>query len=234
VGLVFDPYAKKYILTRSGVSSSSSVAFQTFIDSNGNGVYDPGEKTVPGATVDGGVKKAITDSNGRAFIVGGGSGVNSRLQVGLDNIDDPFVKSPPHIITFAPRPGLVVKAPFPLVNASEVILRVVLRESGRTVGLSAVRVRLVVKNKPPIEGSTEFDGSVGFETLGTGIYQVELDPDQAGRLHMRLVAPVQIVVPPTGGLVPDVTAEVIFDRPSNQTDLGAPVEVPDPDRQAAH
>ena len=55
---------------------------------------------------------------------------------------------------------------------------------------------LVKSGAAPIEVSTEFDGTAGFEQLAVGTYDFQLDPEQAERLHMHLVKPVQIVVPP--------------------------------------
>jgi hypothetical protein len=222
-GLVFDPYAKRYVMTRPGPAQSGSVAFQAFVDANGNGVMDPGEKPVADVTVDGGEKKAVTDAHGHAFLTNVGNGPSGRLQVGLDAIEDPYVQSPPHTVTFAPRPGLVIKAPYPLTSASEIIVHVVLSREGKKLGLSAVRIRLAPKKGAPLEASTEFDGSAGFDNLSQGTYQLQLDAEQAARLHMRLIAPLQIVVPPTGGPLPDVTAEVTFDQPSKPADAAPAV-----------
>ena len=106
----------------------------------------------------------------------------------------------------------MIVVPYPLTASSEVITHVLLRQEGRLVGLSAVRIRLVKQGATPVEVSTEFDGTAGFEQLAVGTYDFQLDPEQAERLHMHLVKPVKIVVPPQGGPLPDVTAEVTFDR----------------------
>jgi outer membrane protein OmpA-like peptidoglycan-associated protein len=227
-GLVFDPFAKRYLLTRPGPASSGSIAFQAFTDSNGDGVYDQGDKPAAGVTIDGGERKAVTDAKGHAMVTGVGSGASGRVQVGLDAIDDPYVQSPPHTLTFAPRPGLVIKAAYPLTSASEIIIHVVLRRENKLQGLSAVRVRLIPKKGAPLEGSTEFDGSAGFDNLSTGTYDFQLDPEQAERLHMHLAKPAQIVVPAGGGPLPDLTVEVVFGAASQQTVDPAPQDQPPP------
>lgn len=223
MGLIFDPISKKYVFTRPGPAQGGAMALQAFIDSNGNGVMDPGEKPVPLVTIDGGEHKGTTGDDGHALVIGLGVAPTGRVQVGLDNIDDPYVVSPPKTITFNPRPGRVIVVPYPLSAASEVITHVMYRQDGRLVGLSAVRIRLVKANAPnvqPIEASTEFDGTAGFEDLGVGTYDYQLDPEQAERLHMHLLKPAQIVVPPQGGPIPDLTVEVVFDRPAT-TDASA-------------
>ena len=214
MGMIWDPLSKRYLLTRPGPASGGAVAFQAFVDNNGDGIYDKGDKPVSGVTIDGGEHKGTTDSKGQAVITGVGSAPTGRIQIGLDQIDDPYVVSPPHTVSFNPRPGRVIVVPYPLTAASEIITHVMLRQGEHLVGISAVRVRVVKPGSNPIEASTEFDGSAGFEALGPGTYDYQLDPEQAERLHMHLVKPVKIVVPTTGGPLPDVTAEVVFDRPA--------------------
>jgi hypothetical protein len=211
-GLVFDPYAKRYIFTRPGPASGGNLAFQAFEDTNADGVYDAGDKPVAKVTIDGGGSKGVTDAKGRAFVTGLGSGPTGRVQVGLDGIDDPYVQAPPHTVSFQPRPGRTVVVAYPLTATSEIIIHIQLRREGKLVGLSAVRFRLVPKTGAPLETSTEFDGSAGFEQIGAGTYQVQLDTEQAERLHMRIKDPVTIVVPATGGPLPDKNVEVIFDQ----------------------
>jgi len=178
-GLVFDPYSKRYVLTRPGPATGGNLAFQAFEDTNGDGVYDEGDKPVEKVAIDGGASKGVTDAKGRAFITGLGSGPTGRVQVGLDSIDDPYVQSPPHTVSFSPRPGRTVRVPYPLTATSEVIVHILLRREGRLVGLSAVRFRLAPKTGAALETSTEFDGSAGFEQIGAGTYQVQLDTEQA-------------------------------------------------------
>lgn len=209
-GILFDPIAGRYGLTRSGPASEGSVAFQAFVDRNGTGVFGPGDDPVPKVAVEGGEKKAVTGANGQVLVTGLGTSATGHLQIGLDDIDDPYVQSPPHTVEFSPRPGVVVRVPYPLVPTGEVLARISVRREGKLVGLSALRIRLTRPNGPAIEGLTEFDGTVSFEHIPTGSYHLELDPDQAARLHMRLKTPVSFTVPANGGFVPDQEAEVEF------------------------
>jgi hypothetical protein len=211
-GLVFDPNRRRYVVTRSGPGSGGSVAFRSFIDANGNGAYDAGDRPVAHVAVDGGENKGVTGSDGRVLITGLGTAPAGQILVGLDNIDEAEVHAPPRLVTFAPRAGLVVKIPYPMTPSGEVIVHVMLDRGGGLEGLSAVRVRLTPEHGKPRETSTEFDGTADFEQLGVGAYDFQLDPEQAGRLHMRLKAPVRIIIPANGGSLPDVTAEVIFEK----------------------
>jgi len=217
-GLVFDPYGRRYVVTRAGPGSGGSVAFRSFIDANGNGVFDSGDRPVARVALDGGESKGVTDAGGRVLITGLGTAPIGQVQVGLDDIDDPDVHAPPRLITFTPRAGLVVKAPYPMTPSGEVVVRVVLRRDDALVGLSAVRVRLAPKAGASRQASTEFDGAADFEQLGVGSYEVQLDPDQAQRLRMRLKSPLSVTVPAMGGALPDVVAEVLFDEQQDPAD----------------
>ena len=98
-------------------------------------------------------------------------------------------------------------------STGEVMARILyVQPDGRLVGLSAVHVRIAREGGEPVEGTTEFDGSVAFEALPAGTYRLELDPDQARRLHMRLKSPVSFTVSPDGGYLADVEAQVVFDK----------------------
>jgi hypothetical protein len=210
-GLGYNPQ-KGYQLTRSGPGSGGSVSFHAFIDSNGNGVYDPGEKPVANVALEGGSLKAKTDADGRAFLSGFGAGPTARLLVGISEIDNQQVKTPPTVIEFSPRPGGVTQIEYPMRPTGEVMVNVKLRRPDQTrVGLSATRVRLIDSKGVALEGMTEFDGSVNFQDLPAGTYRLELDKDQAARLRMRLLAPVSVTIKPDGSITPDASAEVEFE-----------------------
>jgi hypothetical protein len=54
-----------------------------------------------------------------------------------------------------------------------------------------------------------------------GAYRFELDPEQAARLHMRLKTPMSFNIVADGGFLPDLAAEVVFDRPPVADDAPA-------------
>jgi hypothetical protein len=215
-GLAFDPFGRRYTMTRSGPASGGNLAFQAFVDNNGNGRFDPGEEPVPGVTVTGSGQPATTTANGRAFITGLGASPTGRVQVGLEEVDNPYLKAPPLAVEYTPRMGGVTRVMYPLTPTGEVMARVLFRsEDGAMVGLSAVRI--LVKREgadEPLEATTEFDGSVAFEGLPVGKYTLELEPEQAKRLNMRLRQSVTFTVAPEGGYLADVSAEVVFNAPT--------------------
>jgi len=210
-GLVFNPALGRYTLTRPGPASGASVAFEAFVDRNGDGVFDEGDEPTPKVSVNGGARRIATGPDGRAFVTGIGASPMTRLQIGMDNVDNPFLQAPPRIVQFSGRAGQLVHVRYPLVATGEVFVTVSLERGGKKVGLSALRVRAVREGASPIEALTEFDGTVIFEHVPPGKYRLEIDPDQAARLHMRFKSPVAFEVRGDGGYVPDIDATVVFD-----------------------
>ena len=211
--LVPNPLAGNYAIRRSGAASGGNLALQAFVDGNGNGVFDTGEAPVMGVAVDGGAKRLSTDENGQVLVSGLGYAATARVQTNLDDVDLPYVTSPPSIIEFTPRAGRVVTVYYPLKPQGEVLVKLLFRQpGGKLVGLSAVRLRAVRAEGGVIELSTEYDGSVVFGNLQAGSYTLELDPEQAARLKMRVSEPIRFVVKPEGGVLPDIKGMIEFDR----------------------
>lgn len=197
-GIARDPFADRTRLTRPGVAAGGSAAFLAFMDTNGNGQLDAGERPMPGVVLEGGERKVTTDRNGRAFVTGLGDNAGTTLHANSDAIDAFFVSSPPQDIEVSPRPGKVLAIPYALNFAEEVSAHVWLNVEGKRKGLAAVRIRLVREGTAPLLATTEFDGSAMFEKVPPGTYRLELDPDQARRLHMRLLTAATVDVGENG------------------------------------
>ena len=86
----------------------------------------------------------------------------------------------PTAIQLSPRPGSVTHVNYPLRPTGDVMVKLELvRDDGKHVGLSAVRVQLVPAKGAPVEVTTEFDGSALFSGLPVGFYTLQLDPTRA-------------------------------------------------------
>jgi len=209
-GSLFDPGRGRYAITPPGPASTASAAFLAFVDEDGDGRYGPGDEPVPSVAIVGGRQQAVTDADGRTLVTGLATSPTGRLQVDTSNVDRLYLATPPGTIEFAPRPGQVLNIPYPMTAAGEIWARVFLRRDNSEVGISSVRVRLVRDGLPPLVATTEYDGSVVLSDVPLGDYRLELDPDQARSLRMRLKAPVTLSVTADGAQ--DVEAEIVFDR----------------------
>lgn len=212
-GFARDPLQGRYRMTPPGPANGASAALLAFIDANANGERDSGEEAVPGVTIEGGGRKAVTDAQGRAFVTGLGDGSMTTLRADVSGTDTMFVTPPPQNITFAARAGGVTTIPYPLVPTSELVARITFRrKDGALSGLSAVKLRLVSAKGKIVEGQTEFDGTAVFDQVKPGRYAIEVDPDQATRLGMRLREPVFVQIGADGNPV-DAAGEVAFNDP---------------------
>lgn len=213
-GLLFDPSRGRYRAVRPGVAAGGAVAFESWVDRNGDGRRQADEEAVPGLIVRGGPREAATDARGRALSTGLGDGAAARLDVGADEVADPYLSGGPGAVEIVPRPGRLAVVQAPLQTTGEAELRVALRRpAGEPQPLSAVRLQLTdAAGAVAAEGRSEYDGSLPVEGLRPGRYAVRLDPEQAARLGLRLAEPAEVVVPVAGGWA-GVTA-VLLERTS--------------------
>ena len=202
LGVAFDPFRRRYRITRPGPSSGASAAFLAFVDANANGAADRDERRVADVRIAGTGTPLATNARGEAFITGLGNSPRGAFRVDSSQLDDVFLTSPPQDVTFAPRAGQVLRVAYPFTPASEVIIKLEIEQrDGSRVGLSALRFSLVGTNGTSIGGSTEFDGTAVLEDVKPGRYDLQLDAEQAARLKMRLVQPVKVIVLATSGSV---------------------------------
>ena len=209
-GAIFNPRSRRYVLTPPGAAAGSSAIFHSYLDRDGNGEYGPGDQPARGVAVEGGQRRVVTDGSGLAVVTGLGSGSAARVRASIDQTEAFFVGSPPSGIEFEPRPGHVAQIPYPLKPVGEAYIRLTVGSGGGQTGLSAVKVRLVPSQGQPIVGTTEFDGTVIFSQVPLGTYRLELDPEQAERLAMRLGDHSLILVRSDEAAEKDV--EVLFRR----------------------
>lgn len=218
-GLGYDPERRGYDLTRTGPGSGGSVLFNAFIDENGDGIRQASEAPAPNVGLTGGPQRGlVTGSDGRVLVTGLGSGPTAQMDVSLDALENNAVSSPPTRVELRPRPGSVARVDYPLRPTGGLMVKVeLLRDDGKRVGLSSVRVQLVTDAGQSVEGVTEFDGSAVFDAVPIGSYRLQLDPRQADRLRMRLLQSPTVVIKGDGSFTPDLTVEVRFDAAPPQT-----------------
>lgn len=209
IGSLFDPSRGRYVLTRPGPSSGGAVAFEAFVDRNGDGRFGEGDDPVSGIAVSGGERRIVTDASGRAMATGFGSAPRARLEVDMTGMLDLSLAGPPDAIAFTPRPGQVVRVRYPLAPVGEVYLRFAVRQADEAVGISALRVRLVAADGRHFEATTQYDGSAVVGDLPLGRYTLELDPEQATRLRVSLAAAVGFEL--RANEAPTVEAELKFE-----------------------
>jgi len=202
-GLTFDRDSRRYEVVRPGVSTGGSVAFEAFVDANGDGVRQSGEAPVPQVVLETPAGAVVTDANGRAFAPGLGDGAAAQLRVNLEGIDDPFMLGQADAIRTAPRPGRTAIVNYAMQLSGEIELTVKLARTGvEQRPLAAVNLRLEpADGRPPLTARSDHAGVVFIEGAAPGTYRIRLDPQQAADLGMSLDGDPVVVVPPDGGFV---------------------------------
>ena len=218
-GLGWDPGRNRYDLTRTGPGSGGSVLFNAFIDENGDGIRQASEAPAPNVGLEGGPQRGrVTGKDGRLLVTGLGSAPTAHMDVSLEKVEDSSVSTPPSKLEIHPRPGRVTRVDYPMRPTGGVMIKVeLLRDDGKRVGLSSVRIQLVPDDGPAIDAVTEFDGSAVFDAAPIGHYRLQLEPHQSEKLRMRLLTEPEVTIKGGGDFSPDVVVEVRFQPPAPET-----------------
>ncbi|MDB5459365.1 MAG: hypothetical protein JWO72_1106 [Caulobacteraceae bacterium] len=212
MGLLFDPFARRYRMTGPGAATGGAAAIQAFADINGDGRRQANEPGVPGIESQGGRRPTVTDARGQMLVSGLGDTASARVYLDTSKLDDPYLTPPPTIIELTPRPGRTAMVSYPLVATSEVEIQVLFtRPEENPRGLSALQVQVVsASGAVAAEGRTAYDGTVLLEGLRPGVYVLRIEPEQARRLHLDFKTPVAIAAGAKGGFMGRISAEAVL------------------------
>lgn len=201
VGFGYDPTRGRYTALGANAAAGGAMAIDAFLDANGDGVREAGEKPLPGLVVQGGRRAETTGADGRALITGLGDGAYAQAAVDLSSLDDPYLLPAAPAVRVVPRPGRVAVVPYPVTASGEVELHAAFQRPGEAAhAISALHLELVdARGQVAATGSSEFDGALVLETLKPGTYAVRLEPAQAARLKLVLVQPATVTIAPSGG-----------------------------------
>ena len=190
-----NPLTGRMFLARPGLAAGGAAALRAFADDNGNGRFDPGETPVEGVTFLSSNEESKTDRDGRALIAGLGDGTRASIRVDADSLPDISLAAARPGIELVPRPGRIHVSDFAIVSLSDVEGTAYFRASKQDRAVSRLRLR-VLRADGTIAATTrtESDGFYLFERLPAGDYRIELDPDQAATLKIRLEAPIALKV----------------------------------------
>jgi len=204
VGFSFgrNPVSGRGFIARPGLTSGGAVAVQAFADANANGLRDPGETPIEGVTFLAGTDEARSDAKGRAFIGGLGDGARASLRVDSDSMPDIALAPARPGIEIVPRPGRIHTADFAIVTLSDIEGTAYFRAESGTRAVSRLQLRLLRPDGTlAAHARSESDGFFLFERLPAGEYRIELDPQQAATLKIRLEGPVTLTLGGKGSVL---------------------------------
>lgn len=200
----------RWQLAPPGLARGGSLVAVAFSDLNGNGVQDPNEPPLEGVAFRGGAGEAKTDRNGLALISSLGDGRPAQVSMETDSLPDPYMYPTRPGVEVVPRPGRTHRALFPVVASSEVEGHAYFESDGSERVVSNVQLQLVdSKDAVVATAKTEYDGYFFIERIVPGDYRFRLDPEQAGKLGIRLAEPVPIKATANGGLVGKIAIKIL-------------------------
>ena len=183
------------------------VSLQVFLDSNENGLRDPGESPVEGVAVrvNGSPHPVRTDADGILFLDGLPANQDVNLELMTSSLKDPLMRGTRPGVRVTPRPGHVERVEMPVVIHGEMTGSVFLRGPGGNAPVARMRVELVDAGGRVVRSvRTEFDGFFILSDLVPGTYRLQVSPEAAARLGYGAPAPRTVSFAPSGTALDDV------------------------------
>lgn len=197
-----NPLSGNFFIAQPGRSASGAVAIRAYQDLNGDRIYDEGDLLLPEVSFTSSNRTDITDDSGAAFLDSLGRGNRVNIQVDPGSFPDINLIPATRGIEIVPRPGRIHVTDFAVLATSEIEGTVYFDNEGTQRGVSGVQLQLLDSANTPVKfRRTESDGYYFFEQVPQGDYTMVLDPAQAERLNLCLVAPAAITVTPDEEIV---------------------------------
>ncbi len=172
-------------------AGSGNFAGRVFLDSDGDGRFDPeaGDRPLPGArlTVDGRARGAAANEDGLVLLRGLPAHREAAIGVDPASLNDPFLVARERGIAVVPRPGTAPVHDFAVTTTGEIDGTVF-----RVIGESATAVAGAIVQLLDAEGAvvrevrSAYDGFFLFDFVRPGAYRLRIAPDQAEALGIRL------------------------------------------------
>lgn len=184
-----NPLSGRMFVARPGLSSSGAVAVRAFTDSNGNGVFDPGEETIANAAFFTASQHVTAGRDGTAMLTGIGDG--NRTAVRIDSASLPDIAMAPARpgVEIVARPGRIPVVDFAIERLSDIEATAVYADGSHKRGVAGLVLQLVDRNgRLMAHARSENDGFTLMEQIRPGDYTLQIAPDQARNLKIRLVS----------------------------------------------
>lgn len=215
LGLGRDPREGRIYTKAQGSAGYGAVSALAFLDNNGNGRWDPGEKPVPdlGFRINGAAHPRVTDGAGVAFLDGLPQDVDANIAVAPGTLDDPLMHPVHPGARVTPRQGHVARLDVPVMLLGEINGTTCLRRGGQRVPAPGLRLELqdgegrVVKSL-----RSAYDGFFNFTELPPGSYRVVVPGAAAQRLGASTPPPRNCRLLPEGTVVDGM--EIVLDAPA--------------------
>jgi hypothetical protein len=217
VGLSRDARDGAWHTRARALAGSGAVSGLAFLDINGNGLMDAGEKPIAGAgfLLNGGGSLARTNDAGEAFLPDLTPYQSIDVALATSTLEDPFWKPGREGVRFVPRPGRTAVVDFPVVITGEITGTVYLRQDGKNRKASGVELELVDHHGAVVKKvQSGYDGFYDMTEIRPGRYTLSVTAEHVRRL--RVWAPSrEVEMVPSGTVLDDVNFILPVREPSD-------------------
>jgi len=192
VGLGREPRRGRLLAQAQGLASQGAISARAFVDTNGNGRMDPGEKGAEGVgfLVNGASHPVLTDKHGIAFLANLNGDLDANIAVASSTLEDPLMRPGKPGIRLTPRPGHVTQVDVPLVLFGEINGTVFVKKDGATQELPSLSLDLVDSHGKVIRRvRTAYDGFYTLPDIPPGTYELRISEGEARRFGLRVPRP---------------------------------------------
>lgn len=186
-GLAPEPRSGTWRSTARPQAGYGAASARVFLDSDGNGLMEPGEEPLEGVglILDSPAARVLTDANGVAFLdhLAGEGGVN--LSISPGTLQNPLWIAERSGVRLTPRVGLTSLIEFPVAMSGEVTGTV--RRSGPRAGVaSGIELHLLDAGTDTLVRRTvsDYDGFYDLGELRPGRYRLVASSQQLARLGL--------------------------------------------------
>lgn len=200
-----DPQTGNWRFDWRPMAGAGAISARSFLDTNGNGKYDPGEELIENAgfVMNGGSRPPVrTDADGLAYMAQLTPYQYTDISLDQGTLEDSqWVPTTPGVRVL-PRPGKVQKIDFPVAITGEVDGTVYLEDQGRKRGIGNALVELVdASGEVAASARSSSDGYYVIQAVRPGTYQARIAPDQVKELKIRVDRERQVDIPANGDFV---------------------------------
>lgn len=188
VGLFREPRAGAWGSDAMGVAPYGAISAQTFLDANGNGRMDPGEKPLPGVSsfVNGVARPEGSNAQGVLYQHSIPGDIRTKVLLNPSTLPDPMMQPAGDGFTFIPRAGHTTLINLPAIQTGDVNGTVYLEAAGSTRALPGVTVELVnADGKVAASARSAYDGYYELQNFQPGKYTLRIKPEEMQRRHLE-------------------------------------------------
>ncbi len=208
--LARSPLSRKWHTYSDSKTNNGAVAFRGFLDTNNDGLFNRGEKTVPslGLNINGSLVRVENDSGFQANI---GDGGIATVAIDDRGLEDPFWLARFQSKNILSRAGKVYEFLVPVVESGEVDGTIWIYVDGKKKPLNNVHIQLL-DNKGQVvkSGKSTYDGFYLLDKLPPGDYQLVLSGEALANYSIHNVKGDGLSIPIVLGNNGDVISGMDF------------------------